>query len=70
MAPGIKLRPMSRDVADILLAEWPAVLAFLVLVAGHLVSALVLGEGVRPLGIPLLVAILVFVAAEIGRAVV
>lgn len=58
---------MFEGIRDLVVAEWPAVLAFFVLVAGHLVSAVVLGEGVRPLGLPLLVAVLVFIVAELGR---
>lgn len=58
---------MSAGITEVLVAEWPAVVAFLVLVAGHLVSALILGQGVRPLGLPLLVAILVFIVAEGAR---
>ena len=60
---------MPPDLGELLVSEWPAVLAFVVLVLGHLVSIFVLGEGMRPLGLPLLAAIAVFIVAEVGRAV-
>ena len=59
---------MDVPFADLVVAEWPAVLAVLILVGGHLIYLLVLEDGLRPLGVPFFVSISVFVLAELGRA--
>lgn len=69
MGPRNDRLSMSSRIVELAIEEWPAVLAFVVLVLGHLVSALVLEQGIQPLGAPLIVAVVVFIVAELGRAV-
>ena len=47
--------------------DWPAALAIVVLAVSHLILTLAGGDQARPLGIPLIAAIAVFVLAELGR---
>lgn len=49
--------------------EWPALLAVVALVVGHLWYYGVRGADWRPIGLPLLVAIVVFVAGEGAKRV-
>ena len=50
-----------------ILAEWPALLAVLVLVAGHVYLTGIRGQDITPIGIPLFAAIAVFLLAEFAR---
>ena len=56
-----------NDLVERALAEWPALLAVIVLAGGHIYLSVVHGEPLRPLGIPLFAAIIVFVLAELAR---
>lgn len=58
------------DIKTRLIEEWPAVLAVLVLVFGHIGLTAVLGAEQTPFGIPLIAAIVVFLVAEMGRRLV
>ena len=62
-------RRESSSLLERILAEWPAVLAVLVLIGGHVYLTGIRGEDLAPLGIPLFAAIVVFVVAEIARRV-
>lgn len=52
---------------EIVRAEWPAALAVLVLAGGHVAQLALQGDDLSPLGIPLFLAIAVFLLAEFGR---
>lgn len=54
-------------VVDRALEDWPAVLAVITLILGHLYLMVAAGESLRPLGIPLFAAILVFLGGELLR---
>lgn len=51
----------------LVVGEWPAALAVLVLVTGYAVLVVVDDDAIGPLGIPLFAAILVFAAGELVR---
>ncbi len=56
--------PDDTRLFDRILGEWPAVLAVFVLAAGHIYLVVVAGEEFTLLGIPLLLAIAVFLLGE------
>lgn len=58
------------DLTDRVVAEWPAVLAVGVLVLGHLALSMEQGDPLRPLGIPLFAAMVVFLGGELLRRLV
>lgn len=58
------------DIRSRLVDEWPAVLAVLVLILGHIVLTISMEEEMTPLGIPLIAAIAVFLVAEVARRLV
>lgn len=47
--------------------DWPAVLAIVVLAVLHVILSVTGGDQARPLGIPLIAGIAVFILAELGR---
>lgn len=51
-------------------AEWPAVLAVIVLAFSHVFLTVVRGDDVTPIGLPLFIAVAVFLVAEFGRRLV
>lgn len=55
------------DLLSRLAGEWPALLAVVVLIVGHLYFAIVEGQRLRPIGIPLFAAAAVFILAELYR---
>lgn len=57
-------------VIERIVTEWPAALAVLVLAAGHVYLVVVEDQELAPLGLPLFLAIAVFIIAEIGRRLV
>ncbi len=58
---------MPAAIVEKLIDEWPAVLALVVLIWGHVYFTVVQGERIQPLGVPLFAAVLVFIVAELGR---
>ena len=48
--------------------EWPAVLAIVVLLVAHVYLTIIEGEALRPIGIPLLAAVIVFILGEFVKS--
>lgn len=57
----------SADLVGRIRKEWPAALAILVLVIGHLYLVGVQGQELTPFGIPLVLAVIVFLVGEAAR---